>query len=405
MGNRSPRRASGRAGTSRRAIILILSGLLVFLLGLDYLGWVKGIRSPVFGLVLGRRTAADLTGFYKIITRELVSNGVKKSAISGFMDKQGVFHVKVDLPQTLYTPMAAPLENTLTTAGARILTVEASREAETVFYLWMIQGRGKEKMALLFSCAPPAKGRPGPSGKPAAALKPRVRSPEPGIAALIMDDLGNSLEAAQEVCGLGLPLTLSVLPFSQYATETAQLAHECGLEVILHLPMESQGNNHTEKDTPGMLYASMSAAEIRATTERCLEQVPYIRGVNNHMGSKLTELAAPMTAVFETMKGKSLYFIDSRTSPRSLAADLARKLGVRSGVSSLFLDPGDGVKPFETGEIEDSLAELLSLAQRHGQAIGICHPRPETFAALRKAALLAQEAGVTLVFASRLARD
>ncbi len=403
MGNRSSRRSSSRAGNSRRAIILTLAGLFVFLLGLDYLGWVKGIRSPVFGLVLGRRTAADLTGFYKIITRELVSNGVKKSAISGFMDKQGIFHVKVDLPLSLYTPMAAPLENTLTDAGARILSVEASREAETVFYLWMIQGRGKERMALLFSCAPPAKGQ-RPAGKP-GALKPVGRSREPVFAALIMDDLGNSLEAAQEVCGLGLPLTLSVLPFSPYATETAQLAHECGLEVILHLPMESQGNDRTEKNTPGMLYAAMTAAEIKATTERCLEQVPYIRGVNNHMGSKLTELAEPLTAVFETMKDKNLYFIDSRTSAGSLAADLARKMGVRSGVSSLFLDPGNGDKPFETGDVEDNLAELLNLARQHGQAIGICHPRPQTFAALKKSDLLAKEAGVTFVFASRLARD
>lgn len=403
MGNRSPRRSSGRAGTSRRAVILITAGLLVFLLGLDYLGWVKGIRSPVFGLVLGRRTAADLTGFYKIITRELVSNGVKKSAISGFMDKQGVFHVKVDLPLSLYAPMAAPLENTLTGAGARILSIEASREAETVFYLWMIQGRGKERMALLFSCAPPAEGQ-RPAGKP-TARKPVGRSREPVFAALIMDDLGNSLEAAQEVCGLGLPLTISVLPFSLYATETAQLAHECGLEVILHLPMESQGNDRTEKNTPGMLYASMTADEIRATTEGCLEQVPYIRGVNNHMGSKLTELSTPLTAVFETMKGKDLYFIDSRTSARSVAADLGRKMGVRSGVSSLFLDPGNGDKPFQTGDVEDNLAELLSLARRHGQAIGICHPRPQTFAALRKSVLLAKEAGVTFVFASRLARD
>jgi polysaccharide deacetylase 2 family uncharacterized protein YibQ len=403
MGYRSPRRASDRAGTSRRTIILVLAGLLVFLLALDYLGWVKGTRSPVFGLVLGRRTAPDLTEFYKIITRELVSNGVKKRSISGFMDKQNIFHVKVDLPLSLYTPMAAPLENALTSAGARILSLEASQEADTVFYLWMIQGRGKERMALLFACSPPAKGEK-PAEKP-AALKPPARGQESRLVALIMDDLGNSLEAAQEACGLGLPLTLSVLPFSLYATETAQLAHECGLEVALHLPMESQGNNHTEKNTPGMLYASMSAAEIRATTEQCLEQVPYIRGVNNHMGSKLTEMAAPMTAVFETMKDKNLYFIDSRTSSRSLASDLARRMGIRSAVSSLFIDPGDGTKPFEMVDIEDNLAELLSLARRHGQAIGICHPRPQTFAALKKCALLAKEAGVTLVFASRLARD
>ncbi len=403
MGNRIAHWGPKDSQRSKWILILTIVVLIIFILSLDYLGWIKGIRSPFFTLILGRHAAPDLTEFYKLITHELVSNGVKKRAISGFMDRERVFHVKVELPLSLYAPMAGPLENALVGAGARILSLEASREEDTVFYLWTIQGQGKERMALLFACAPRAKEKPGTERQ--AGLKPGPRAAGPNLIALIMDDMGNSLEAAKEVCGLGLPLTVSVLPFSPHGTETAQLAHECGLEVILHQPMESQGNNHTEKNTPGMIYASMTDDEIRRTTEDCLEQVPYIRGMNNHMGSKLTEMDKPMSLVLAALKAKNLYFIDSRTSGRSLACDLARTMGVPSGASSMFIDPADEAKTLSAAEIKANVLELVHLAKRNGQAIGIGHPRPSTLKALAECLSLGKDSGVTFVFASRLARD
>lgn len=403
MGNPNARRVPNRTRRPNWILILTIVLLLVFILSLDYLGWIKGLRAPFFTLILGRHAAPDLTEFYKLISHELVSNGVKKRAVSGFMDRERVFHVKVELPLSLYEPMAAPLENALVGAGARILSLEASREADTAFYLWTIQGRGKERMALLFECSPRSKEKPGVARE--ARVRPSQQPARPGFVALIMDDMGNSLEAAKDVCSLGLPVTVSVLPYSPHATETAQLAHECGLEVILHQPMESLSNNSTEKNTPGMIYASMTDDEIRKTAEDCLGQVPYIRGANNHMGSKLSAMERPMSLFLAALKAKNLYFIDSRTNGSSRADDLARSMGVPAGASSMFIDPGDEVKTPTDIEVKANLRELVRLAQRNGQAIGIGHPRPATFKALADGLALAKESGVTFVFASRLARD
>lgn len=405
MGYR-PGARNPRAGRSNRlALILTIAGLILFLLVLDYLGWVTGHRSHVFALVLGRHAAPDLTEFYRLTTRELASNGVKKKAVSGFLDRAGVFHVKVELLLPQYERLAGPLENTLVTAGARVQNIEASRENDTTFYLWTIQGRGKDRMALLFVCAPRPKEKAAAEAPAATAPAPRPAAGRNGLVALILDDMGNSLEAAQQACELGLPVTIAVLPFSAHAVETAQVAHECGLEVILHLPMESLADNSTEKDTPGLITTSMSDAEIRKTAEDCLEDVPYIRGVNNHMGSKLTEMERPMTQVLETLKGKNLYFVDSRTSGRSVAYDLARSMGIPAGASNLFLDPGDDNGTPGEPEVRSRIVELVALARKTGRAIGICHPRPATFSALAACRALNANDGVTFVFASRLVHD
>lgn len=405
MGKRKSARAQGSWPRSRRSLIAVIVVLLVFLLLLDYIGWIGGLRSHLFQLLLGKHAAPDLTELYQLITRELAGQGVKRRSVSGFMDQDKLFHLKVELPLATYKVLAAPLEKKLTDSGANILNREATREEGKVFYLWSIEGRQKQRLALLFACSlPPAK-------KPAGAEKPPPLKPQPlpgqaRLVALIMDDMGNSLDAAWEVCGLGLPVTVAVLPYSAHDTETAQLAHECGLEVILHLPMESMSNHRTEKTTPGMIFAGMKDGEIRKSAEDSLERVPYIRGVNNHMGSKLTEDAHAMSLVFEAMKGKNLYFIDSRTTSHSIAADLARSLGIPSGSSNLFLDPDtNGIAGLSSVEIKANFIELMRLAQRSGQAVGIAHPRPATFRALKECLALQKNYDVSFVFASRLARD
>jgi len=405
MGKRKSARAQGSRPRSKRTLIIILVTLLIFLVGLDYIGWVGGLRSHLFLLFLGKHAAPDLTELYQLIARDLSSQGIKRRSVSGFLDQDKLFHLKVELPLAKYKVLAAPLEKTLMNSGAKILNREATQEQGEVFYLWSIEGRGKERVALLFACSLPPAKKPTGAEKP-PPLKPQLPLGQARQVALIMDDMGYSLDAAWEVCGLGLPVTVAVLPYTPHDTETAQLAHECGLEVILHLPMESLSNNHTEKTTPGMIFADMKDGNIRKAAEDALERVPYIRGVNNHMGSKLTEDSHAMSLIFEAMKGKNLYFIDSRTSPRSIACDLARSLGIPAGSSSLFIDPDtNGVAMLSSAEIKANFLELMSLAQRTGQAVGIAHPRPPTFRALKDCLALQKNYDVSFVFASRLARD
>jgi polysaccharide deacetylase 2 family uncharacterized protein YibQ len=121
------------------------------------------------------------------------------------------------------------------------------------------------------------------------------------------------------------------------------------------------------------------------------------------MGSKLTEEREPLSRVFEVLKERNLYFIDSRTSANSIALDLARTMGLPAAGSRLFLDPGEDPAAIEAADVKARFLELVRIARKEGRAIGIAHPRRVTFDAIRECLPLAPADKVTFVFASRLA--
>ena len=106
-----------------------------------------------------------------------------------------------------------------------------------------------------------------------------------------------------------------------------------------------------------------------------------------------------MISVLEVIKARGLYFIDSRTSSRSVAYDAAKALGIPSASRRVFLDQPPGA-----GSVRLHLEELFRLARRDGAAVGIGHARTETVEALKTGLALADAEGVKLVFASRIVR-
>jgi polysaccharide deacetylase 2 family uncharacterized protein YibQ len=93
-------------------------------------------------------------------------------------------------------------------------------------------------------------------------------------------------------------------------------------------------------------------------------------GINNHMGSAFTESEPKMTLVLEWVKKKGLYFLDSRTSGRSVVCKVAKHVGVPCLANETFLDNKDDVK-----DIESQLDLVLKLALNEGQTIAIGHYR------------------------------
>ena len=116
------------------------------------------------------------------------------------------------------------------------------------------------------------------------------------------------------------------------------------------------------------------------------------------MGSKVTADEALMRTILEPLKEKGLFFLDSRTTARSVAYTVARDMGVPAEYRQVFLD-ADG----SNGLIKDRLLELFRLAQKEGRAVGICHPFPETLQALKENIHLLKDYGLEAVFASELA--
>lgn len=215
--------------------------------------------------------------------------------------------------------------------------------------------------------------------------------------AIIIDDIGNDRTDDEAVLRLPGPLTVSVLPHLPLSTEIADEAARRGDEVMLHLPM--QPDSEASPSETIELRPGMPSAEVRTAFAAMLATVPHALGVNNHEGSRATADPRLMSALMPLLKQRGLFFVDSRTSPSTVAYDAARRYGVPAASRKVFLD--DSVNK---NAIEKQIDLAVHDADRGGEAIAIGHPHPETIVALRDMLPRLKERGVQLVFASDLVR-
>jgi len=209
--------------------------------------------------------------------------------------------------------------------------------------------------------------------------------------AIVFDDLGRDLAAADRLLATGEAITFSVLPLRPHSVETAERVHAAGEEVLLHLPMEPQAYPRI-RPGPGGLLVSMDETALRRQLDEDLAAVPFIDGVNNHMGSRLTEEAAPMAVVMEQLAARRLFFLDSRTTAHSVAVEAAAEAGIPWLARDIFLDNS------QTPEtIAAQFDKLIDLALTRGHAIAIGHPHPATLDALDAALPRLREAGIAVV--------
>ena len=219
---------------------------------------------------------------------------------------------------------------------------------------------------------------------------PPLRPPRPRIA-IVVDDLGPDKRIAEELLRLDAPLTFSILPLQRHSRRIAQQAHAQGREVILHLPMEPRG--FPLKDPgKGALFVAMSERELLRQLRKDLDAVPFIAGVNNHMGSRFMEHGASVRLVLGELKKRGLFFLDSRTTAKTQGYRIARELALLAGERDIFLDNENDVQ-----DIRAQLEGLIRLARDHGTAIGICHPYPSTITALKGMIAKIKAAGIRIV--------
>lgn len=230
------------------------------------------------------------------------------------------------------------------------------------------------------------------------AAAPAAGEPRAGAAVgIIIDDLGNSLRDGERAAHLPAAVACAVLPHTPHAREIAEAAHAAGKEVLLHLPMESRD---AQEPGPGELDSHMPRLEMRATLDYDLTTVPYVTGVNNHMGSLLTTRPVAMEWLMLELRGRGLFFVDSRTDAASVAAGVARAHGVPVLERDVFLD--DDLTP---AAVAVQLERLEQLAHKHGYALAIGHPHPVTLAALERWLPEAQRRGIALIpLTTRLAQ-
>ncbi|MCK9603886.1 MAG: divergent polysaccharide deacetylase family protein [Candidatus Omnitrophica bacterium] len=217
-----------------------------------------------------------------------------------------------------------------------------------------------------------------------------------GRIAIVLDDWGYNLNNLSILDRLNYPLTMAILPNLAYSQKAARELKLRGYELILHLPMEPLEKFRLEKNT---ITTSMDEAAILGILSQDLKNIPDIKGVSNHMGSRVTRDARVMGIIFAGLKKKGLYFLDSFVTPGSVCAELAEKMHIRFAERNVFLDVKE-----EPGYIMKQMSKLKARAGLYGQAIGIGHDRKVTLAVLAEMMPQLEKEGYKFVFVSELVK-
>lgn len=187
---------------------------------------------------------------------------------------------------------------------------------------------------------------------------------------LIIDDIGNNQELGERAVNLPGQVNLAVLPHTPWAEKLANQGWKNGHTIMLHAPMANTGDARLG---PGALTDDMSRQSLQQTLLNNIQAIPHVEGVNNHMGSLLTQKVEAMTWVMEVLDQQGLFFVDSRTTAASVALQQARQARIPAMSRDIFLD-NDRSEP----ALKQQFEQALQLASRRGQAVLIGHPYPET---------------------------
>jgi polysaccharide deacetylase 2 family uncharacterized protein YibQ len=216
---------------------------------------------------------------------------------------------------------------------------------------------------------------------------PLVGADQRPILSLVIDDLGYSFTQGKSALNLTGDHTYAIIPGTTYGKKLAALAYKNSKEIILHLPL--QASNVRAASESNTLTESMDEDQITLNTVAMLSEFPNIKGINNHMGSHLTEISYFMRPIMDSIKAyrSQLYFLDSRTSSRSVAYNEALNSGLDSVSRDIFLD--NEHTNLESIKLQFKL--WLKKARDNGSAVAIGHPHLNTMAHLTETLPLLQK--------------
>ncbi len=228
---------------------------------------------------------------------------------------------------------------------------------------------------LIVPPSPPV--RPAESGSP-AWVRYAVPAPKANglpMIAVVIDDLGVDRKRSERVVDLRAPLTLAWMTYAEGLPQITQSARKRGHELMLHVPMQPQGESYDPG--PDVLEVNASPEENRRRLVWGLDRFDGFVGINNHMGSRYTTDRTGMRVVMEEVKRRGLLFLDSVTTEKSVGPEMAKRYGIPFSVRNIFIDNEQSV-----GAVRAQLAKAEAHARKFGTAIAIGHPHDATIEAL-----------------------
>ena len=213
----------------------------------------------------------------------------------------------------------------------------------------------------------------------APVLSPDSQAKGPALVAIVMDDCGPSIELAKKVQKLDLPITWAILPNQTYSKQIAKMLHDDSVPFLVHVPMQAQVDPDGKAEEAGMYHigVGMSAAAVSKALSPLIDALPGAYGVNNHRGSRATEDEKTMGAVMDELARRKMFFLDSNTSTKTVAYEVAKEKGLRTLKNGHFLD-----NVADRKKIAEEMKATIEIAKKRGSVVVICHLRPATVAFL-----------------------
>ncbi|HET7712965.1 MAG TPA: divergent polysaccharide deacetylase family protein [Thermoanaerobaculia bacterium] len=224
--------------------------------------------------------------------------------------------------------------------------------------------------------APPVESAVIAKTVPAASPPKRQAVASRGDLVLILDDVGFDRQPLEKAMEIDRNINFAILPNAPRAAEVARSLNSGGFEILCHLPMEPVDGRNSPGD--GAITTSMTEDQIVTATRDHVRSIPFARGVNNHMGSRATRDERVMRSVLGALPA-GVYFVDSRTTPDSVAERIAKELKIPTAGRAVFLDDRQ-----EEEAVRLQLDKLTQAAAASGTAVGIGHMYPVTIAVLRQ---------------------
>lgn len=214
---------------------------------------------------------------------------------------------------------------------------------------------------------------------------------------LVIDDAGLALEETQQYIDIPVPMTIAVLPHLKQTREVCRaIKRSKDKEMILHQPMEAYDANADAG--PGAIRTTTPPEVVPKILARNLDSVRGAIGMNNHMGSRITENSVLMREVLRYCKANNMFFLDSKTAYNSVVDRVANREHVHYEGRDVFLDIRH-----DRESIRRAWEDAVTKARNQGYAIVIGHVwSAETAAAIRDSYQTLLNQGYTFHLVSEL---
>jgi polysaccharide deacetylase 2 family uncharacterized protein YibQ len=220
-----------------------------------------------------------------------------------------------------------------------------------------------------------------------------------GKIAFLLEDFG--FEADQttiDYLSFDKPLTIGLVPAKAKSDWTAKIAKNYHKEIVIELPMEPLVPLAAAYKVP-MIMVNHAAPQIDAFIEAAAKSLPDFSGFSNLYGSRFLEDTRVTTIMLEDVKQHHAYFVDTRSTDKSVAPALA----LQTGVPCATVDFRIGKKTGERG-IDSLVTSYIQYAQKMGTALVSSSPTPALIKVLKKRKDAFGHSGIELVYVSELAK-